>query len=160
MVKKTDKKPLGYFQSDDVQAILNEGTNDMTMTPTAALEPVADIPDGVVAENANASPEAPEASTDTITQIPYKLGDKSMTIKSFTGVPMPETKNTRESKYPWDQPVGGSFFVPGAKIDTFNTLCSTRNKREKDKNGDNAKRYTAKKYNHEGTDGIMVWRTV
>lgn len=81
-------------------------------------------------------------------------------FKTFENIPIPEGRATRVSKYPWDDlPKGGSFFVPGAKSDTFNTLVSTRNKREKDAKGDKGKKYVSRKFNHEGVDGIMVWRT-
>lgn len=75
------------------------------------------------------------------------------------GVPIPEGKATRESKYPWDTtPVGEAFFVPAAKIDTFNTLTSTRNKNEIKKNGEHAKSFIARKFVHDGVAGVAVWR--
>lgn len=74
-------------------------------------------------------------------------------IQIFTGIPIPEGRTARESKYPWESlEVGGSFFVAGAKVDTFNTLCSSRNKK-------GTKKYIARKWTGEnGVLGVMVWR--
>lgn len=78
----------------------------------------------------------------------------------LSGIPMPEGRAPRESVYPWnDLEVGESFFVPNGKAATFHTLSATRNKKERDRNGDNAKKWVAKTYTHEGTVGVMVWRT-
>lgn len=80
-------------------------------------------------------------------------------FKTFKNIPVPEGRGSRESKYPWDSlGKGESFFVPDAKPETFNTATSTRNKREKANNGDKAKRFISRKFVHEGTTGVMVWR--
>lgn len=115
----------------------------------------------------NADTTANDAETTDIPALPIKgatTGETAMAAASnpytmLKGVPIPEGKATRESKYPWDTtPVGEAFFVPGGKIDTFNTLTSTRNKNEIKKNGEHAKSFIARKFVHDGVAGVAVWR--
>jgi hypothetical protein len=86
-------------------------------------------------------------------------------VQRLKGIAIPTGRlSSKEAKYPWDDleaPSGDeydSFFVPGAKPSTFHTLTATRNKNEAEKNGPKAKKFVAKKFNHEGADGVMVWR--
>jgi hypothetical protein len=80
-------------------------------------------------------------------------------FNKYANIPLPEQRASRESKYGWDDlAVGESFFVPKAKPDTFNTLTSTRNKREITKHGDKAKKFVARKYTLDDIVGVMVWR--
>jgi hypothetical protein len=80
----------------------------------------------------------------------------------FEDIPLPTTSRERESKYPWDKLAKGqSFFTPNAKIDTFNTLVSNRNKKEK-KAGTTvkftARKFTLKREGQPDVEGVMTWR--
>lgn len=77
----------------------------------------------------------------------------------FKDIPVPTERASRSSKYDWDVlGLNESFFVPRAKPDTFNTLTSTRNKRERLRSGDEAKKFVARKFVLDGVEGVMVWR--
>jgi hypothetical protein len=70
-------------------------------------------------------------------------------------VPMPESVRTGgKAKYPWAElKEGQSFFIAGAKVETFYTLCSTASKKHKCK-------FIARKWDGEGgVKGVRVWRT-
>jgi hypothetical protein len=71
----------------------------------------------------------------------------------FDGIPIPDTTRTRASKYPWDEmATGQSFFVPGAKLESFSTAVSSRNRKGE-------KKYIVRKYTGpNGVAGVMVWR--
>lgn len=76
---------------------------------------------------------------------------------------LPEGRAARQSKYPWDTllaPVVDngkvvkqySFFIEGAKVETFNTLCSTRSKKGNGK-------FVARKWTGpNGVLGVRVFR--
>lgn len=75
----------------------------------------------------------------------------------LSGIAIPTGRAPRgEAKYPWDDLAAGeSFFVPNGKPGTFQTLATNRNK----KAGENGKKFIARKYTHEGVEGVMVWRS-
>lgn len=88
--------------------------------------------------------------------------DEETGVTVLSGIPIPTGRSggQRASKYKWDElSVGESFFVPKAKSSTFNTLCSTRNKKNKEQEGEKGKQYIGRTYEHEGVKGVMVWRT-
>jgi hypothetical protein len=145
---------MSYFADPDrLKALATAIEEDTTMAPKFA--PVID----------NANVTANEGNHTMNKTAPVIAGSaanagKAGEFQKFAGIPLPEARSSRESKYGWDELAQGeSFFVPGAKPDTFNTLTSTRNKREKEKNGDKAKKFVARKFTHEGVVGVMVWRT-
>lgn len=73
-----------------------------------------------------------------------------MSFKIEKGVALPATvRSGGKAKYPWnDMEIGDSFFVQGAKVETFYTLTATQNKK------DASKRFIARKVE----DGVRVWR--
>jgi hypothetical protein len=73
-----------------------------------------------------------------------------MSFKIEKNVAVPASVRTGgKSKYPWNEmDVGDSFFVPGAKVETFYTLTATQNKK------DAGRRFIARKVD----DGVRVWR--
>lgn len=79
-----------------------------------------------------------------------EAGFAAITVQS--GIPLPTTAS-RSGKYPWDKmATGDSFFVPGAKVETFYTLTSTASKKYKC-------RFIARKWHEGTTEGVRVWRT-
>lgn len=78
-------------------------------------------------------------------------GDVEITVEA--GIPVPATTQ-RKAKYPWgSMSKGDSFFIPGAKVETFYTLCSTASKTHKCK-------FIARKWDGEGgVKGVRVWRS-
>lgn len=140
---------MSYFADPDrLKALETAIEEDTTMAPK--FSPVLDTN-----TNTNEGDNTVAKATQNAPVI-AKAGE----FQKFAGIPLPEARSSRESKYGWDELAQGeSFFVPGAKPDTFNTLTSTRNKREKEKNGDKAKKFVARKFTHEGVVGVMVWRT-
>ena len=68
-------------------------------------------------------------------------------------VPMPSrASGGGKPKYPWSSmEEGDSFFVAGAKIETFYTLTSTARKKY------NAN-FVARKWQEDGVNGVRVWR--
>jgi hypothetical protein len=70
------------------------------------------------------------------------------TIEKNVAIPAASRTGGGKAKYPWAQmEIGDSFFVPGAKVETFYTLVSAQNKK-----GD--ARFICRK--QEG--GVRVWR--
>lgn len=109
--------------------------------------------EGDTMAKATKSAELPaDTTTNEVTDNAVPVAE-AVKIEVFTNIPIPEGRTSRESKYPWDTlDVGASFFVPGAKVDTFNTLCSSRNKKGE-------KKYIARKWTgKDGVLGVMVWR--
>lgn len=68
-------------------------------------------------------------------------------------IALPETTRTRAEKYPWSKlEVNQSFFVPGAKVETFYTLCSSASKKHGGK-------FIARRWDGaNGVAGVRVWR--
>lgn len=98
--------------------------------------------------------EADEANTgDAVVDAIFNQPTESAAFELFADIPVPDTTRTRASKYPWDtMGVGASFFVPNAKLDSFSTLVSTRNKKGPGK-------YIVRKWTgKDGVLGVMVWR--
>ena len=78
------------------------------------------------------------------------------TIAIEDGISIPETKRSGgKAKYPWsDLGKGQSFFVPGAKVETFYTLCSSASKKLE------GRKFIARKWDGEGgVKGVRVWRS-
>jgi hypothetical protein len=70
------------------------------------------------------------------------------TIEKNVAIPAASRTGGGKSKYPWAQmEIGDSFFVPGAKVETFYTLVSAQNKK-----GD--ARFICRKID----GGVRVWR--
>lgn len=69
-------------------------------------------------------------------------------------IPMPEGKPSKQ-KYPWSElAVSQSFFVAGAAVATFYTLCTSAAKRHE------GRKFIARKFTGpEGVEGVRVWRT-
>ena len=73
-----------------------------------------------------------------------------MTIEYQMDVPMPESKR-RNSVYPWDMPVGASFFVAGMGHNTISGRAQYKTKTLGFK-------YSMHKVTEDGVTGIRVWR--
>lgn len=76
-------------------------------------------------------------------------------IKIETGVAIPASaRSGGKAKYPWTALAPEqSFFIAGAKVETFYTLCSTASKKHGCK-------FIARKWTGEGgVKGVRVWRT-
>jgi hypothetical protein len=68
-------------------------------------------------------------------------------------VAMPSSSE-RKAKYPWKELTKGqSFFIPGAKVETFYTLCSSASKKHGGK-------FIARKWDGpNGVAGVRVWKS-
>jgi hypothetical protein len=99
-----------------------------------------------MAKNASKGANKSAAAAAAAAVVEFKLDDN---------VPIPETsRGERPSKYPWDtMNVGQSFFVPGAKQSTFNTLTAGRTKKY---NGE--RKFISKAVTEDGVEGVRVWR--
>ena len=96
---------------------------------------------------------AEDTTADSIVNDIFAAEAEDTGIQLFEGIAIPETTRERQSKYPWDKlAVGASFFVPNAKLDSFSTLVSTRNKKS------DAKFIVRKWTGERGVQGVMVWR--
>lgn len=76
------------------------------------------------------------------------------TIGIDKGVAIPTGKTGGgKSKYPWStMELNDSFYVAGAKVETFYTLCSSASKKHGGK-------FICKKWQENGTSGVRVWKS-
>lgn len=74
------------------------------------------------------------------------------------GKPLPDAaKRSRASVYPWaTMEVDDSFFVAGAKIESFWSMCNQRNKAAAD--AGLTVRFKACRDTEDGVNGVGVWR--
>jgi hypothetical protein len=137
--------------------VTNEMTKGMSIADqiaAAEAEEQASKPEAVTVEpkGKNVAKQAEKTEEPTVSA---PANDTASEI--FKGIPLPTTDRTRQSKYKWDElDVGDAFFVPGAKLKSFVTQVSTRNK----KGGPTGPKFIAREAKHPstGVDGVMVWR--
>lgn len=90
---------------------------------------------------------------DALANVKAQVSEAVIAIDDDVAIPA-TVRSGGKAKYPWTelQP-GNSFFIPGAKVETFYTLCSTASKKHGCK-------FIARKWDGEGgVKGVRVWRT-
>lgn len=108
-------------------------------TARLALATEAPLSSGISAQMAEETPA---------TVVPVRTG---VVIKSDRA--MPATTKGKASAYPWlSLEVGQSFFVAGAKVESFWSMCAEKNKANPDK------RFKACRFTEDGVNGVGVWR--